>query len=179
MNYFIPVKYHIINIMDKENSNLKMGKANLAQYIRRTFPILAEINDKKLLALAKQNADQYRKMSLLLFFAIDYLHLPRHLLAVGEDSTFAVEPVSRIIINDANKKEPVLINKVVNPEDLGKYYIANYEQLVHNFINPNEEIRQRANITAENLERIRQKSAFQKRKNMKEIFNKDKLGGND
>ena len=166
MNYFKPVRYYIVNIMNNGNYNLGFGNTNLGDYVRINFPLLADINEKIQEAKDCSNIDKAHYYQKLMLFAKNYLQIPPYLLLMGNNDAIATEPVSSIKVTSINEGIPELVRRRVPDTELEVFYISNYEEKIRNFFRPDKELKRRASLTVDELESERRRIALGRRINV-------------
>lgn len=149
MNYFKSTTcYYIIPILKKDTGidlifEDGSKKITLHDYVNRNFSILKKL-DKERENMYFNNPiwkydcpdimEEYDKCLKFIDDSIDFLRLPKHILAVGDD-TVAIEPVTKTKIT-VNGYGDSLIRYRVSDRDLYKFYVDDYEEKTRMFFRP-------------------------------------------
>lgn len=170
MNYFEPkTKCYIIDILSKGNEELEFYGINIFEYVKETFPLLYKLEQEKqdLLRMGiKKDSVDYREYVQLTQFALQYLNLPRYLLASGDNDIYAIEPVTGNKIETIDRDIYGLEDIRVSDVNLENYYVSNYEEKARNFFEPTLETKRRAQFSVEQLAMIKVKHDIYNKKNV-------------
>lgn len=180
MNYFKPEKYYyIIPILKIDLGLIVKDNKCLYEYVKENFPILRQLDDEGAEILYGDELprfinEKYIDHKKIIKDSLNYLHLPKHILAIGDENE-AIEPVTGIKIKERVKDNITLKTYRVSDCELEEYFINNYESKVNNFFNPDvttiEEAKKSKEDFVSTIEKNRIRNAIVKRK---KIINKMK-----
>ena len=173
MNYFKPEKYYyIIPILKIDLGLIVKDDKSLYEYVKENFPILRQLDNERADLLYGGGMPQginseYKRHQQLINDSLDYLNLPKHILAIGNEHE-AIEVVTGTKIKERVKDNITLKTYRVSDCELEEYFINNYESKVNNFFNPDittlEETKKSKEDFVSTIEKNRIRNAVVKRK---------------